>query len=547
MRRHLLSRSFLIAWCAIPLLLCVVLILSATGFAGAAEGNEFAIKPVLKATFWSLVVGFGGAFLAFLWMLIPALVAVRIETGWRRKFLVISASLPLFVSPAVVSVAAVRLLGAQGFITDFIYEMVFPDTAETVMRVAPVFSMWGVALTLAWAYSPIGFLVNWSVLKRIDPLPEEAARLDTNPVSVLLKITLPGNKRGLLLGLSLLFLLAFTDFNVPESLRSQPVLSAFVYTQFGVYYDGRAAALSAIMLAVIAALALGAIGRIFGATRHSDDVTEEAGVHKFRPVPHSAGIVLIRIVGWFLAVAPTLALLGILVYTAIGPDGFWETIKVTWGSAHSEFVYTILLSTATAVTCLIVGSALGGVLSQLQRPTFLRLVLLCGFIFPGPIVGVAMKVILLPPVGLLPGPIDQALVWADGTPIPLIFAWVLRFAPLVAILIEYQLRSVAPELRDAASIEGGWLSALRTWALPAILPALLAAGVGVFALTLGEGGAAILLIPPGTTTLSVRLLTLMHYAPTSQVSALCLFMATPALVAVPFVLGFADSKLEKGT
>jgi iron(III) transport system permease protein len=68
------------------------------------------------------------------------------------------------------------------------------------------------------------------------------------------------------------------------------------------------------------------------------------------------------------------------------------------------------------------------------------------------------------------------------------------------------------------------------------MPAVLAGGVAVAALSLGEVGATILLIPPGTSTLSVRLFTLMHYAPTGQVSAVCLLLALPALLTVPLIL-----------
>ena len=54
-----------------------------------------------------------------------------------------------------------------------------------------------------------------------------------------------------------------------------------------------------------------------------------------------------------------------------------------------------------------------------------------------------------------------------------------------------------------------------------IIPAI-AGGAVVWALSWGEAGSAILLVPPSTTPLSVRILTLLHFAPTTTMASLAL-------------------------
>jgi iron(III) transport system permease protein len=165
-------------------------------------------------------------------------------------------------------------------------------------------------------------------------------------------------------------------------------------------------------------------------------------------------------------------------------------------------------------------------------------VLFASFLLPAPIIGVALKMLMLLPPGSLPFHVDDWLASFDDTLLPLLLAYVIRFSPLVALLTEYQLRAVPAELRQAARLESSSvLGTFRTWGAAAVWPAAVAGGIASLALIMGETGATILLIPPGPTTLSVRLMTLMHYAPTSQVSALSFLITLPTLLVFPLLSG----------
>jgi len=111
-----------------------------------------------------------------------------------------------------------------------------------------------------------------------------------------------------------------------------------------------------------------------------------------------------------------------------------------------------------------------------------------------------------------------------------------RFLPFAAILLAAQFRRVDPLLLDAARLHN--THPLRTFfriRLPLAAPGLLAAGVVVFALTLGELGATLLVIPPGQSTLTLRLYNYLHYGASEEVAGLSLLLTV--LLVAAFGLG----------
>lgn len=530
------SMLVLACWCLLPVGLLAALFLVPGGLAGSPEGTGPRLERLGRLSWNTLRVAAAAAAISSLVALLPAWCAARLGPGWRRNLLAAAAVAPLFVSPAVVAVAAVRLMGGDGAAFDLWLRILDVFSSETrtssALREAPIYTLAGTAVCIAWAYAPVAFLCQWAAFSFADREAEEAARLDAGPLAAFLRVSLPSARGGVALGGGLVFLLSITEFSIPEALRAQPVLVTEVYTQFGVYYDPAAAARAAVLV-VLATLPVAAmVLRSMLLQRDSEELELTA------PVGTRGGrlSMVTLVLAWVLATAPFLLLAWVLVATSRGPEGLLTTLRETWQITRVEFWFTLRLACWAAVGALLVGGVLGAALAQARRPMLWRLAVLTPFLIPGPVVGIAVKVLLLRPPGSLPLGLDDLLAEVDDSVFPLLMAWTFRFAPLVAVLVEYQLRSVPREWREATRLEaGGVLAPLLTWAGVALLPAGAAGLLLSFALVLGEGGAALLLIPPGPTTLSVRLLTLMHYAPTSQVSALCLLIVAPAFVAVPLL------------
>jgi len=489
----------------------------------------------------SVAMAGGAAALSVMLAVPTALAAMRLEGPRARRTMLACAALPLFVPPPVIAVAAIRLFGPAGAFTSLLvgHEAVFPvaeqiAAATPQIASAPIYTLAGGAFALAWVYHPIATFALCALLARADADAEESALLETSPLRVLGRVTLPLAGGGLAAGAFLAFLFALNDFGIPESLRSLPVLVSEVYVQAGVYFDMRAALGAGLAMFAIAAML------VVGAARF---LPADVGLGESAPARRAfamRGVGPLRALGWATATLPALMAVGILWHTATGPHGRVAVWRATWSTAHDELFFTVTLGTAVAAIVAVVGTLLGCALAAMRRPTPWRAATVLSLVVPGPLLGVGLQVLLRRPPGSLPLGFDDALAAISQTHAPLLFAWALRFAPVAALLVERALRAIPADHLDAARAEGAGAFALfRAVQWPAARRAVGAGALAAFALSLGEVGAAILLMPPGTTTLGVRLLTLMHYAPTGQVSALCLMVLAPGLAAwAVLVLGW---------
>jgi iron(III) transport system permease protein len=518
-----LAALFLFGWAAVCLLLHLPAMTAPGGMAGAASGGAGLTWAQLRVLSWNTVyTSAGAAILAVCWAIVPALTAARLLDGRTRQVFMLISVAPLLVPSVVHAVVAVRLTnpGAPlAFLADLVY------------------TTHGALVVLAWAYSPIAFLCLQAGFRQINPSLLDAALLEANPVRALLGTTM-GSAVGFLFTAGVLVaLLAAVDLSVAESLLSLPMLTRQIFVQFGVYYDPGGAMRAALPLLAVILTGVAIVGAIVGRLAVDWETEDESHSRPF--AGRFLSIRLMLVAGWVLAAAPPLVLMATLLATlGMGDTTVWQSIRSTAGLARKELVYTTWLAAGTAIGCVVLGGLVGSCLAALRKPMPWRLMLMAVFLIPGPLTGVAVKRLLLPDPGSVPASIESLCYWLDGTALPLMMVWIIRFVPFCAYLVERALRRIPSELREAAAVEGaGVLGHLRIWYLPSAWPALMAGGLIVFALAFGETASAVLLVPPGPTTVGLRLMTLMHYAPGGQVSALCLLLCLPMIVAASvFVL-----------
>ena len=78
-----------------------------------------------------------------------------------------------------------------------------------------------------------------------------------------------------------------------------------------------------------------------------------------------------------------------------------------------------------------------------------------------------------------------------------------------------------------------------TWriALPLLRNGLLTGFFIAFVLAMGELGVTLLVIPPGTATIPIKIYNFMHYGAEATVAALCLVLVASQLVFAGFLFG----------
>lgn len=135
----------------------------------------------------------------------------------------------------------------------------------------------------------------------------------------------------------------------------------------------------------------------------------------------------------------------------------------------------------------------------------------------------------LPPALLGIGLIDAFnRLWASpiyGTVVMSMLASGLRWTPVAAVCLALARRQLDPQALEAGRLagQGGW----RGWfglELAMLRPAIGAAAGLVFAFSIGELGATLLVVPPGQGTLALRLFGLLHYGASAEAAAGCLLL-----------------------
>lgn len=157
---------------------------------------------------------------------------------------------------------------------------------------------------------------------------------------------------------------------------------------------------------------------------------------------------------------------------------------------------------------------------------------------PGPVVGLGLKGainFLLPPGR---GGLVERLLYLGPSPLPALWAYLLRFFPCAIAVLWPVVRLVPRDLREAARVDGaGPVQEFRYVIAPLTFPTLLWAGLVVAVLALGELSAGKLVETPGSQTFAHEVFTQMHYGVTNDLAAFCLILLAAvtlggALVAV---------------
>ncbi|QDT70189.1 putrescine transporter subunit: membrane component of ABC superfamily protein [Planctomycetes bacterium MalM25] len=405
--------------------------------------------------------------------------------------------------------------------------------------------------------APWAALLATAALAAVDSRREEQALLDAGPLSVLWRVTLREAAPALAAIGALLAVLAATEIAATDLLGVR-TFAEEVYIQAAAgQLTGPAEGGGRLRLAA----GVGALGLVAAAA---------LGVLALRlaplvETPHTKPWRLSRRESWPLGVA-TWLLTGLLLIAPIAsliitagvgveiideqPERRWSLAKAVQTVAAAPWQHRRELGVSLRLACAVATGAtlLGGAIAwRLRRGGALGAIgcvlLAIAVAIPGPVVGVWV-------IRLLNQPLDSPLAWLGelyGTWFAPWLAQTLRITPALALLLWPAAARVADDLLDAARTDGaGPLGRVLRVTGPLCLPALVAAWCVGFALSLGELSATVLVVPPGTPPLSVRLLSLLHYGVEDRVAAIGLVLVAAALLISGVVIRLLPARGKLG-
>jgi iron(III) transport system permease protein len=387
------------------------------------------------------------------------------------------------------------------------------ETAGSVAAWVPggwVLSFW----VQLGAVLPIAVGLCMLAMAAVDIPSIEAARLVAPEITVFWRIVVPIAAPALGACAGLLFLLSLTDYSVP-TLFSVNVYALEIFAEFSASSEPARALLLAIPLLLLTLIVM------FATQRRIRNLMEGTGVFQRRASPpeYPRWFAALRYGALGVVVLHAGALLASLLFTAVTMGRHLPAVADASGDIGVSFGIGI----AAAVCCLPLAYAAATMMNRSGRQGGVWwLLCIAPLAIPSPLVGIGLIVLWN---SLLPAGIY-------GTAAMPVLAALARFAPVAALILLAQLRHTDPLLTDAARVfQHG---AVRTWVqvrLPLLAPGLVAAACMVFALSVGELGATLLVIPPGLETVTIRMYNYLHYGSSGAVAGLGLVMTALMIAA----------------
>ncbi|MDD1682562.1 MAG: hypothetical protein LUO98_01890 [Methanoregula sp.] len=377
---------------------------------------------------------------------------------------------------------------------------------------------------MAWwvqvmAFLPFACLIGIIALHTISRDLIDAARVVSPDITVLSKIMIPISYPLLSAGFGFLFLLGITEYSVP-SLFSVDTYALDIFAAFSATNVIAIACAAALPLIAIAACVL---------------LLCQPGIRALGEFPGWTGTGSSQLQdwpAWFSVLQYTAAILivlqvCVLIFGTAGSMGSLPGFGAAISTSGMEIVYSLEIG----ILAVLIGIPLAaGIVYLMPKENYAKnvfwILVTLSLAIPSSLIGMGLLTLF---AATTIGPILGLLL-------P-VFAGIVRFLPVAIIIISAQVHMIDPVLMDAARFVGDISSAsYRKVVGPMIAPGIFIAAVFLFALTLGELGATLLVAAPGHQTLTMKIYNYLHYGSFSAVAGLSVLMAGITTVATLLTL-----------
>ncbi len=410
--------------------------------------------------------------------------------------------IPLFISPYILAVAW----------KDFFFTL--------LNNTSFISSSFGVILVLTVIFTPLSMLIVGSVLSNINSQLEESGFMITNFKRVITKIILPLIKPALISSFVLVFIFSISEFSVPAFLGVN-VFTTEIFTQFSAFYNHSLAILQSSLLIFICILLLLA-ERKYIADAPFLSISSKGTNNKTYSFPKILSQIFL--LGWLIVSV-------ILPFTILFIQSFkngTEKFIQAFVLLQPTFGNSIGLALIGAFIIVLVGftSAYFSTFHQSKIGKPFNWMLLIIFAIPSIIFGISLIKFYNQPM----------LNFIYSSYAIIIIGYVGKFSFISAKLIGNAIKQIPKSLDEAAQIEGLTLSSrIYKILVPLILPILFVAFIISFIFSFGELGTTIMLYPPGTEIMPIKVFTIMANAPQSLTSSMTLIVFSITLL---IIIGF---------
>jgi len=450
----------------------------------------------------TLVLALGTGFFAVIIGTMQAIFLQKVHLPWRLFFL-FSYFIPFLIPPYIHAIIWSRILDSNGILLQLL--PMLPESRQVLYGY--LYSKAGAVLILSIAFIPLVTTVVMAGLQAIDGGQEEAALCDSSPLTVLRKITLPLITPHILGSFLLVILFTLNSFDVPDILRVR-VVSVEIFIQLAAMYDEVGALFMSIPLLAFALLLTMTIQRsmrgkvYFGLSNNQNRILLADKRYGL------IGFFLLSLI-WVLSVA----LPCVVLFSAIpGIDVFFRSLT----GAFNEIIYSTLLALLCAFTSLLCSVPYAYLMAR-RHP--LRTLIDFFSLIP-----LAVPAALFS-LGLIKAGNFLDLQFLSTSSLFCLMGLVAHFLFLGIKILQAGIEQIDVQIEEAAFMSGASMTKVMvTIILPQLKGSVATAFFLVFVCCFSELSATLLLVPPGKSTIAVKIYNLMHYGADDVVASLCLFI-----------------------
>lgn len=469
------------------------------------------VRVVGAATVVCVLLGVPYAFLL-------ARTPLPLRATWERLTF-----LGLLIPAYFPTVAWIALLGFEGTITRLLG---LADGAT-----APVCTEPGMVLVLVGGLLPVVVLLTAPALRRVRGDLEDAARLEMPALAVALRVTIPAAAPEIAAAAVLAFALGIGGWTATDLLPADRLYASWLFAGYREFAYS-AAAVTVLMLPLLAVVPAGmaaaawlvrsgAGGGQLGAAPPADFALSAAG--------RAAASAYVAAV-WGVAVGvPAAAVLVRIVPPDGGPAEALSVLLAAVRTGLPALLDSLWSAGAAAVIGAGVAVVLAGAASGPRGRRLLPMVL-APAVLPAALAGTALMFLRteLPALGPLLGRdltvrFDDGSAWVlrtGGLVLPLAFLG--RFLPFAVVIAAAGFARLDSRLWEAAAADGA--TPWQTWrrvVLPILAPYAAAAGLLIFALSMGEVETVNQIVPPNRQLLAARIYEQAHRSLEHDLAATC--------------------------
>ncbi len=406
------------------------------------------------------------------------------------------------------------------FISPYIFAVAWKDGFYWLFgNAAALYSVAGVVFVHTLVFFPLTMIIIGSALSQIHAGYEEAGFMIVPFRRMLLKIIIPLIRPALTISFLLVLIFSLSDFSVPAFFGVH-TFTTEVFTQFSAFYNYQLAIGQSVLLLVLCFLLLLAEARYMSDAPFFSIEVRGSISKKYMPGKHQAIFHSILLVLLFIAL-----LLPVFMLIIQSFSGRMLFFGKAWDLISSAAFQSIKLAFAGALIITIIGlwTAYVQERHQFKIPNFL---LMLTFIVPSTVIGIAFIRYYNTP----------SLSFIYGSVFILLITYLSRFGFIASRIIGNGIKQVPVSFEDAAVLMG--ISPAKRFfkiTLPLLIPSLFATFVLAFVLCLGELGTAIMVYPPGTELMPVKVFTISANAPQALTSSMTLINLCVILI---FILVF---------